>query len=174
MSSASVVHVDSHQFMLSSHRSAGHFIGFHLRTLPLLICKEINACRSRYLGGWGDLGMIPSLEPIISVWLATAIHVWAQQSRLLVVHSSLTSLLFQGSPQQKGIVTYSLSSNRQRPLAGILNAAVFNTWRRFRGQVLYFAPPLVLAYLVMDWATQRSVASIEIVSWEQKLSYSAL
>ncbi|KAI9748137.1 MAG: hypothetical protein M1815_003586 [Lichina confinis] len=61
-----------------------------------------------------------------------------------------------GSPQQKGIVTYSLSSNRQRPLAGILNAAVFNTWRRFRGQVLYFAPPLVLAYLVMDWATQRN------------------
>ena len=85
---------------------------------------------------------------------------------------SLTSLLFQGSPRQKGIVTYSLSSNRQRPLAGILNAAVFNTWRRFRGQVLYFAPPLVLAYLVMDWATQKSVLSIEFASSEHKLSYS--
>ncbi|KAI9830867.1 MAG: hypothetical protein M1826_004296 [Phylliscum demangeonii] len=61
-----------------------------------------------------------------------------------------------GSAPQKGIVTYALSPNRQRPLAGVLNAAVFNSWRRFRNQVLYFAPPLVGAYLLMDWAIARN------------------
>ncbi|KAI9778654.1 MAG: hypothetical protein M1816_003993 [Peltula sp. TS41687] len=60
-----------------------------------------------------------------------------------------------GSATQKGIVTYALSANRQRPLAGVLNAAVFNTWRRFRHQVMYFAPPLILAYVAMDWAIER-------------------
>lgn len=40
-----------------------------------------------------------------------------------------------GSPPQKGLTTYTLSANRQRPLKGAAHAAVFNTWRRFRGQV---------------------------------------
>ncbi|KAI9884535.1 MAG: Prohibitin-1, subunit of the prohibitin complex (Phb1p-Phb2p) [Watsoniomyces obsoletus] len=61
-----------------------------------------------------------------------------------------------GSAPQKGIVTYALSANRQRPMAGVLNAAVFNSWRRFRNQVLYFAPPLIAAYLAMDWAIARN------------------
>ncbi|KAG0646352.1 Ubiquinol-cytochrome c reductase complex ubiquinone-binding QP-C [Hyphodiscus hymeniophilus] len=61
-----------------------------------------------------------------------------------------------GSQPQKGIVHYALSNNRQRPLAGTLNAAIFNTWRRFSHQVLYFAPPMVIAYYSMQWAIERN------------------
>lgn len=60
-----------------------------------------------------------------------------------------------GSPTQKGVTTYSLAANRQRPLAGTLHAAIFNTWRRCRGQVLYVVPPFAVAYLAMDWAIKR-------------------
>lgn len=60
-----------------------------------------------------------------------------------------------GSPPQKGITTYGLAQNRQNPLAGMANAAVFNTWRRTRGQILYWGLPLVLAYQCMTWATER-------------------
>lgn len=80
-----------------------------------------------------------------------------------------------GGPAQKGVVTYGLSQNRQRPLAGTLNAAIFNTWRRFSHQVLYFAPPLVLGYYVMSWAIERCVVwtnhSYEIADhiWQKPL-----
>ena len=60
-----------------------------------------------------------------------------------------------GSPTQKGIITYSLSANRQNPLAGAGHAAIFNTWRRFRSQVLYWAPPMIIAYCAMEWAVER-------------------
>ncbi|KAI9717685.1 MAG: hypothetical protein M1812_004630 [Candelaria pacifica] len=61
-----------------------------------------------------------------------------------------------GSPPQKGVTTYSLSANRQRPLAGAMNAAIFNVWRRFRAQVLYVAPPLLLAYAALNWASEQN------------------
>ncbi|KAH8145885.1 uncharacterized protein LAJ45_10027 [Morchella importuna] len=61
-----------------------------------------------------------------------------------------------GSPPQKGVTTYTLSANRQRPLKGAAHAAVFNSWRRFRSQALYVAPPFVVAYLLMDWAEKRN------------------
>jgi ubiquinol-cytochrome c reductase subunit 8 len=57
--------------------------------------------------------------------------------------------------KQKGIITYSLSSNQQNPFAGAAKDAIFNTWRRFSSQVLYFAPPLIIAYYAMDWTTKR-------------------
>lgn len=57
-----------------------------------------------------------------------------------------------GCPTPQRIATYSLSSNRQRPFAGALNAAIFNSWRRFRSQVLYVAPPFIAAYAIMNWA----------------------
>lgn len=62
-----------------------------------------------------------------------------------------------GSQPQKGILTYSLSPNRQNPFAHAAHAAIFNTWRRFSAQVLYFAPPLVIAYVTMNWAVERFV-----------------
>lgn len=58
---------------------------------------------------------------------------------------------------ERGIITYSLSSNRQNVLAGAAHAAVFNTWRRFAGQVLFWVPPLVAAYYAMEWANKRQV-----------------
>jgi ubiquinol-cytochrome c reductase subunit 8 len=64
-------------------------------------------------------------------------------------------VLLIGSQTQKGVVSYSLSANRQRPLAGTLNAAIFNTWRRSSAQILYFIPPFVAAYAAMNWAIER-------------------
>ncbi|KAH6655479.1 cytochrome b-c1 complex subunit 8, partial [Truncatella angustata] len=61
-----------------------------------------------------------------------------------------------GGLKQKGITTYSLSSNRQNPLAGAASAAIFNTWRRFSAQVLYVATPMVFFYYAMDWAIHRN------------------
>lgn len=62
-----------------------------------------------------------------------------------------------GSPPQKGVTSYSLSSNRQAPLAGTLHNAIFNTWRRFRNQVLFVVPPFVAAYMIIGWAKERYV-----------------
>ncbi|KAF2104431.1 hypothetical protein NA57DRAFT_70637 [Rhizodiscina lignyota] len=61
-----------------------------------------------------------------------------------------------GSPAQKGVTTYALSPNRLSPLAGTTNAAIFNVWRRFKNQVLFFAPPLLAGYYLMSWATERN------------------
>jgi len=61
-----------------------------------------------------------------------------------------------GSPAQKGVTTYAISPNRQRPLAGAFNAAIFNTWRRFRSQVLYVVPPFLIAYSAMRWAIEKN------------------
>lgn len=62
-----------------------------------------------------------------------------------------------GGLKQKGIITYGVSSNRQNPFAGAFHDAIFNTWRRFSGQVLYVAPPFIAAYYVMEWAIHRCV-----------------
>jgi hypothetical protein len=60
-----------------------------------------------------------------------------------------------GSLPQKGIVYYGLAQNRQNPLAGTLNAAIFNTFRRTRGQILYWAVPMLIAYETMQWAIEK-------------------
>lgn len=62
-----------------------------------------------------------------------------------------------GCPTPQRIASYSLSSNRQRPLAGAGHAAIFNTFRRFRHQVFYVAPPFLIAYATMNWAIERYV-----------------
>jgi len=61
-----------------------------------------------------------------------------------------------GSQPQKGITSYSISANRQRPLAGTLNAAVFNSWRRFKAQVLYVVPPMLIFYTTYQWAVKQN------------------
>ncbi len=60
-----------------------------------------------------------------------------------------------GSQPQKGVTSYSLSPNRQRPLAGTLHAAVFNVARRTRQQILFWLTPMVIAYMAMEWATEK-------------------
>lgn len=64
-------------------------------------------------------------------------------------------LLLSGSLPQKGIVHYGLAQNRQNPLAGTFNAAVFNTFRRTRNQILYWSIPLIIGYEVMQWAEEK-------------------
>jgi len=68
---------------------------------------------------------------------------------------SILNIFSIGSQTQKGVTTYAISANRQRPLAGTLNAAVFNTWRRCRAQALYVVPPFALAYLTLNWAVEK-------------------
>jgi ubiquinol-cytochrome c reductase subunit 8 len=65
-----------------------------------------------------------------------------------------------GLPKHKYIAIYTLCANRQRPLAGAMHNAVFNTARRVRGQILYVAPPFVVAYLVLSWMEKEYVPYI--------------
>lgn len=74
---------------------------------------------------------------------------------------TLNQLDSPGSLPQKGITTYALSANRQRPLAGTMHAAIFNTFRRFRQSVLYVVPPFVVGYMLMDWATKRCLLYLD-------------
>jgi ubiquinol-cytochrome c reductase subunit 8 len=74
-------------------------------------------------------------------------------------HPGTTADRDPGSPKQKGITTYALSPNRQRPLAGTLQSAVFNTWRRSSAQFFYVVPPFVGMYLIFSWANARWVLS---------------
>jgi ubiquinol-cytochrome c reductase subunit 8 len=61
-----------------------------------------------------------------------------------------------GSPTQKNVITYAMSPNRLNPTSTIFHDAIFNTFRRTRNQILYWVPPLLLAYLSMDWAIERN------------------
>ncbi|TQS37595.1 hypothetical protein Golomagni_01926 [Golovinomyces magnicellulatus] len=63
---------------------------------------------------------------------------------------------FKSLQKQKGVASYALSANQQRPLAGAFHAAIFNTWRRFSAQVLYIAPPFIIAYTTLQWAIERN------------------
>ncbi|KAK4191531.1 cytochrome b-c1 complex subunit 8 [Podospora australis] len=61
-----------------------------------------------------------------------------------------------GGMKQKGIISYGVAPNRQYPLAGAFHDAIFNTWRRFSSQVLYWAPATVAGYYIMNWAIERN------------------
>ncbi|KAI5797426.1 cytochrome b-c1 complex subunit 8 [Peziza echinospora] len=61
-----------------------------------------------------------------------------------------------GSLPQKGVTSYSISPNRQKPMAGALHNAIFNNFRKFRQSALYVIPPFIVAYYVMDWAEKRN------------------
>ncbi|EPS44855.1 hypothetical protein H072_1192 [Dactylellina haptotyla CBS 200.50] len=61
-----------------------------------------------------------------------------------------------GLSRQRGIVQYTLAANRQVPTANLVKSAIFNGFRRFRGQVLYITPPFVGIYLLMEWANKRN------------------
>lgn len=74
---------------------------------------------------------------------------------LTYYHSWLGNWGDLGSPKQKGLTSYALSPNRQRALAGTMHAAIFNVSRRTRDQILYWLPPLLIAYAAMQWAMER-------------------
>ncbi|XAO23193.1 hypothetical protein I312_101971 [Cryptococcus bacillisporus CA1280] len=60
-----------------------------------------------------------------------------------------------GGPRQKGIKTYGLSPYRQRPLAGMLRAYIFNGSKRTMHQLPYVAPPLIFFYGIYYWAKNK-------------------
>ncbi|KAF3940472.1 hypothetical protein ABW19_dt0205617 [Dactylella cylindrospora] len=61
-----------------------------------------------------------------------------------------------GLARQRGITEYYLASNRQNPGANIIKSAIFNGWRRFRGQVLYVIPPFIAGYYLLEWADKKN------------------
>jgi ubiquinol-cytochrome c reductase subunit 8 len=71
------------------------------------------------------------------------------------IEPTLTNLFRSGSPPQRGIITYSMAQNRQRALAGTAHAAIFNTYRRTKGQILYWAVPMLIGYELMNWASEQ-------------------
>ncbi|CAG8953059.1 hypothetical protein HYFRA_00003253 [Hymenoscyphus fraxineus] len=93
----------------------------------------------KYLGEWGNLEEYERSE----------------EGRLEEDYGAVMDSMGRSQPQ-RGVITYALSNNAQRPLAGTLNAAIFNTFRRFSGQVFYFAPPMIVGYFAMSWAIERN------------------
>ena len=58
---------------------------------------------------------------------------------------------------QRGIITFGIAPNRQNPFAHAGHDAIFNTWRRFSRQVLYWAPGFIAGYYAINWAKHRYV-----------------
>ncbi|KAF2773335.1 UcrQ-domain-containing protein [Teratosphaeria nubilosa] len=60
-------------------------------------------------------------------------------------------------PKQKGLVTYQMAATRHRIGKHFWEpTGPFNTVRRTRNQFLYVVPPLLIAYLAMQWAEERN------------------
>lgn len=60
-----------------------------------------------------------------------------------------------GGAKQKGIIDHGISANRQNPFAGAAHDAIFNTFRRTKGQIFYWLPPMLAGYYLLNWATER-------------------
>ncbi|KAL6415389.1 ubiquinol-cytochrome c reductase subunit 8 [Ilyonectria robusta] len=54
----------------------------------------------------------------------------------------------------------SANSMQVNPWAGSVHAAIFNTFRRTKGQIFYWLPPMIAGYYLMDWATERYGANV--------------
>ncbi|ODQ63087.1 hypothetical protein NADFUDRAFT_84573 [Nadsonia fulvescens var. elongata DSM 6958] len=61
-----------------------------------------------------------------------------------------------GSPAQKGINRYSVSSYAQKPFAGAAHAAVFNTFRRVKGSTLMIVVPSAIFYYIWTKANEKN------------------
>ncbi|KAL5478335.1 QCR8 [Sanghuangporus weigelae] len=60
-----------------------------------------------------------------------------------------------GSPKQKGIVTYGISSNRAAPLRNMFRDYLFNGFHRIGGHLPYVVPPVAIGYAIYAWAKKR-------------------
>lgn len=75
-------------------------------------------------------------------------------------------------PKQKGQIAYRLAPNRISGWNHFWNhGAIPRSVRRTSGQVLYVAPPLVAAYLLMEWANERYVELEHgvVKAWKRQL-----
>lgn len=59
-----------------------------------------------------------------------------------------------GSPKQKYVNIYTVSPYATRPLKGALHNSIFNTFRRFKNQVLYVAIPAAIVWTINSKATE--------------------
>ncbi|RYP72559.1 hypothetical protein DL770_007939 [Monosporascus sp. CRB-9-2] len=108
----------------------------------------------KYLGGWGNFAA--PAEPGIYSTLQASMGHGVRWDYIKKEIGGTDETVSPGGMKQRGIISYAMSPNRQNPLAGATHAAIFNSWRRFRHQVLYWAPPLVFFYYAMNWATERN------------------
>ena len=76
---------------------------------------------------------------------------------LRIERTTTNSTIGPATQKQRGIVSFGIAPNRQNPFAGAGHDAIFNTWRRFSRQVLYWAPPFIAGYYIVQWATERYV-----------------
>ncbi|KAI9479550.1 UcrQ family protein [Zychaea mexicana] len=60
-----------------------------------------------------------------------------------------------GSPTQRGVVTYLLSPFEQKPFAGALHNAIFNTARRTASQVPYVGVAFGIGYFIYSSANAK-------------------
>lgn len=61
-----------------------------------------------------------------------------------------------GSPKQRGIISYGLAPNRQKPFAGAFSSdAIFNIVRRIRREIVYILPPAIAYYYMYTWAKEK-------------------
>ncbi|AOW06504.1 cytochrome b-c1 complex subunit 8 [Yarrowia lipolytica] len=61
-----------------------------------------------------------------------------------------------GSPPQKGIAGYTISPFAARPFAGVVHAAIFNTFRRTKNQALFVILPVSFFYYVWTQASEKN------------------
>lgn len=85
------------------------------------------------------------------------IHRWNILGDSSTSSTKLETNSISGGEKQRGIITYGLSANRQNPWAGAFNDAIFNTFRRTKGQIFYWLPPMIAGYYIMNWAVERYV-----------------
>jgi ubiquinol-cytochrome c reductase subunit 8 len=67
-----------------------------------------------------------------------------------------------GGQPGKGITSYAMSPNRQRPMANVVSKGFWNMMRRSKNQVLYVVPPFVAAYAAMHWAIERYIHTLRL------------
>ena len=129
---------------------------FHLRTSTRIALIPTRCVRRQLYGCRLRASCAPG-EPLLTPKMECTSPIPTSQDRLLtpLANSYMGWWGNLGSPTQKNIITYSMSANRLNPTNHILRDGVFNTFRRTRNQILYWAPPLLLAYMAMDWATER-------------------
>jgi len=60
----------------------------------------------------------------------------------------------EGALKQKGVITYSLSPFRQRALKGAFKGYLFNGYRRFASQFVYWIVPVAIGYSTYTWANK--------------------
>ncbi|KAJ5126944.1 Cytochrome b-c1 complex subunit 8 [Penicillium atrosanguineum] len=111
---------------------------------------SVDPKNGHFIGTWGEFDT--DRPRITSTWWNGALTT----SGILATGLDTNPIDLQAARPPQRIATYAVSSNRQRPFAGAFHAAIFNVFRRFRNQVLYVAPPFIIAYAAMNWAVERN------------------